>query len=72
MLFRQGLLKQWERSGKIYKILNEPCFDWSKLVTCFSQRFKHYSVYSAGLASRVPIEQLHPSLFTLTRAPQFL
>ena len=55
-----------------YEMLNEPCFDWYKQVTCFSQRFKHYSVYSAGLASRVPIEQLHPSLFTLTRAPQFL
>ena len=55
-----------------YEMLNEPCFDWSKQVTCFSQRFKHYSVYSAGLDSRVPIEQLHPSLFTLTRARQFL
>ena len=55
-----------------YEMLNEPCFDWYKQVTCFSQRFKHYSVYSAGLASRVPIEQLHPSLSTLTRARQFL
>ena len=60
------------KKRKKYEMLNEPCFDWPNQVTCFSQRFKHYSVYSAGLASRVPIEQLHPSLFTLTRPHQIL
>ena len=71
-VFEARIIETMGKKREKYEILSELCFDWSKQVTCFSQRFKHYSVYSAGLASRVPIEQLHPSLFTWTRARQFL
>ena len=54
------------KKRKKYEMMSEPCFDWSQQVKFCSQRFKHYSVYSAGLVSRVPIKLLNRSLFTLT------